>query len=201
MVRSGGIPVHLETMEPGTVYCVKAQAFVRAIGKHSAFSQAECVKVQGKDGLSLPWSPAQVTALLLDTLIVSLFGLTDPQAGCVPDPQAGCVPVVKVCFTLIALEVTVHLGAGVGAPEQVSGTLSHWKLPRLEARCCKAALPGGTACESAGLQERQRGVWESDLMRRQPIVYHSCFQSVGTLWWVYRLLLLDLIFSLEFFMV
>ncbi|XP_006907274.1 interleukin-20 receptor subunit beta isoform X3 [Pteropus alecto] len=46
MVRSGGIPVHLETMEPGATYCIKAQTFVKAIGRQSAFSQAECVKVQ-----------------------------------------------------------------------------------------------------------------------------------------------------------
>ena len=46
--------MHLETMEPGAVYCVKAQTFVKAIGRHSAFSQAECIKVQGKDDLSFP---------------------------------------------------------------------------------------------------------------------------------------------------
>nr|XP_031296728.1 interleukin-20 receptor subunit beta isoform X1 [Camelus dromedarius] len=46
MVRNGGVPVHLETMEPGSAFCVKAQTFVKAIGRHSAFSQAECVKVQ-----------------------------------------------------------------------------------------------------------------------------------------------------------
>ncbi|XP_023368795.1 interleukin-20 receptor subunit beta isoform X1 [Otolemur garnettii] len=46
MVRSGGIPVHLVTMEPGAAYCVKAQAVVKAIGRHSAFSQAECIEVQ-----------------------------------------------------------------------------------------------------------------------------------------------------------
>ncbi|XP_053455280.1 interleukin-20 receptor subunit beta isoform X3 [Nycticebus coucang] len=46
VVRSGGIPVHLVTMEPGAAYCVKAQAVVKAIGRHSAFSQAECLEVQ-----------------------------------------------------------------------------------------------------------------------------------------------------------
>lgn len=51
MVRNGGVPVLLETAEPGAAYCVKAQTFVKAIGRHSAFSQAECVKLQGKDGL------------------------------------------------------------------------------------------------------------------------------------------------------
>ncbi|XP_023116303.2 interleukin-20 receptor subunit beta isoform X3 [Felis catus] len=46
VVRSRGIPVHLETMEPGAAYCVKVQTFVKAIGRHSPFSQTECVKVQ-----------------------------------------------------------------------------------------------------------------------------------------------------------
>ncbi|XP_008839877.1 interleukin-20 receptor subunit beta [Nannospalax galili] len=50
-VMTGGLPVHLETMEPGAMYCVKAEALVKAIGKHSAFNQAECVEVQGE---SLP---------------------------------------------------------------------------------------------------------------------------------------------------
>ncbi|XP_036707577.1 interleukin-20 receptor subunit beta isoform X8 [Balaenoptera musculus] len=48
MVRHGGIPVHLETMEPGAAHCVKVRTFVKAIGRHSAFSQTECVKVQGE---------------------------------------------------------------------------------------------------------------------------------------------------------
>ncbi|XP_077927612.1 interleukin-20 receptor subunit beta isoform X2 [Halichoerus grypus] len=48
VVRSRGIPVHLETMEPGAAYCVKVQTFVKAIRRHSPFSQAECVKVQGE---------------------------------------------------------------------------------------------------------------------------------------------------------
>ncbi|XP_052043507.1 interleukin-20 receptor subunit beta [Apodemus sylvaticus] len=51
VVRSGDIPVHLETMEPGAVYCVKAQALVKTIGRHSAFSQPICVEMQGE---SLP---------------------------------------------------------------------------------------------------------------------------------------------------
>ncbi|XP_073088462.1 interleukin-20 receptor subunit beta isoform X3 [Manis javanica] len=48
MVRSGAVPVHLETMEPGAAYCVKAQTLVKAIGRHSTFSRAQCVKVQGE---------------------------------------------------------------------------------------------------------------------------------------------------------
>ncbi|XP_076986332.1 interleukin-20 receptor subunit beta isoform X2 [Tamandua tetradactyla] len=48
VVRSRGTPVHLETMEPGAAYCVKAQTFVKIIGRYSAFSQAQCVEVQGE---------------------------------------------------------------------------------------------------------------------------------------------------------
>lgn len=50
MVRPGVLPVYLEMVEPGVAYCVKARTFVKAIGRHSAFSQPECVKVQGKAG-------------------------------------------------------------------------------------------------------------------------------------------------------
>ncbi|KAM4863353.1 interleukin-20 receptor subunit beta [Urocitellus parryii] len=46
VVRSRGVPVHLETMDPGATYCVKAQSLVKVIGRRSAFSQAECVEVQ-----------------------------------------------------------------------------------------------------------------------------------------------------------
>lgn len=56
MVRSGDIPVHLETMDPGVMYCVKAQALVKTIGRHSAFSQPTCVEMQGRDGLLVPGS-------------------------------------------------------------------------------------------------------------------------------------------------
>lgn len=98
-------------METAAVYCVKAQTFVKAIGRHSAFSQTECVKVQGKGGLFVPWGTAQVTSSLPVLLpppprmlccLLGFFGsvslgLTDPL------PEAGCVPMVKVCFTPIPL--------------------------------------------------------------------------------------------------
>lgn len=54
VLRSEGVPVHLTTMEPGATYCVKAQTYVKAIRKHSAFSQAQCIEVQGEGGLLGP---------------------------------------------------------------------------------------------------------------------------------------------------
>ncbi|XP_004588458.4 interleukin-20 receptor subunit beta [Ochotona princeps] len=48
VLRSEGVPVHLTAMEPGATYCVKARTYVKAIRKHSAFSQPECIAVQGE---------------------------------------------------------------------------------------------------------------------------------------------------------
>ncbi|KAM5292103.1 LOW QUALITY PROTEIN: interleukin-20 receptor subunit beta [Ctenodactylus gundi] len=72
VVRSVGVPVHLETMKPGATYCVKAQTLVKAIGRSSAFSQAECVE-------ALAWALPLVLALLaflgftLVLVVVPLF--------------------------------------------------------------------------------------------------------------------------------
>ncbi|XP_054450888.1 interleukin-20 receptor subunit beta [Pteronotus mesoamericanus] len=71
-VRSRGIPVHLETREPGE-YCVKAQTFVKAIGRHSTFSQAECIKVQ-EEPLPLELALFAFAGFML-ILVVLLFSI------------------------------------------------------------------------------------------------------------------------------
>lgn len=71
-IGSGGIPVHLETMEPGAAYCVKAQTFVKVIGRQSAFSQAECVKVQGET-LPLALALFAFVGFMLILVVVPLF--------------------------------------------------------------------------------------------------------------------------------
>uniref|UniRef100_A0A8C0ZBH5 Interleukin-20 receptor subunit beta-like n=1 Tax=Cyanistes caeruleus TaxID=156563 RepID=A0A8C0ZBH5_CYACU len=40
--------VHLDTMEAGAEYCVKAQTHVEAINRSSSFSPTQCVRAQGK---------------------------------------------------------------------------------------------------------------------------------------------------------
>uniref|UniRef100_A0A663N0Q4 Interleukin 20 receptor subunit beta n=1 Tax=Athene cunicularia TaxID=194338 RepID=A0A663N0Q4_ATHCN len=40
--------VHLDTMEAGPDYCVKAQTYIEAINRSSSFSQTQCVRAQGK---------------------------------------------------------------------------------------------------------------------------------------------------------
>ncbi|NXY23246.1 I20RB protein, partial [Atrichornis clamosus] len=50
--------VHLDTMEAGADYCVKAQTHVEAINRSSSFSQTQCVRAQGDTSMWL------VTALV-----------------------------------------------------------------------------------------------------------------------------------------
>ncbi|NXR26133.1 I20RB protein, partial [Cinclus mexicanus] len=50
--------VHLDTMEAGAEYCVKAQAHVEAINRSSSFSPTQCVRAQGDTSVWL------VTALI-----------------------------------------------------------------------------------------------------------------------------------------
>jgi hypothetical protein len=50
-------------MQPGVTYCVRAQTRVKAIRRYSAFSQVECVEVQGKD-ICLSWDPCPGDSLL-----------------------------------------------------------------------------------------------------------------------------------------
>lgn len=61
--------VHLDTMEAGAEYCVKAQTHVQAINRSSSFSPTQCVRAQSKSQpslLPLP-CPKLGTNLLVET--------------------------------------------------------------------------------------------------------------------------------------
>ncbi|XP_010223665.1 PREDICTED: LOW QUALITY PROTEIN: interleukin-20 receptor subunit beta [Tinamus guttatus] len=47
MVKEISSTLHLDTMEAGTEYCVKAQTYVEAINRSSNFSEMQCVRAQG----------------------------------------------------------------------------------------------------------------------------------------------------------
>jgi len=47
LVKEVSSVVHLDTMEAGSDYCVKAQTYVEAINRSSNFSQTQCVRAQG----------------------------------------------------------------------------------------------------------------------------------------------------------
>ncbi|XP_028345267.1 interleukin-20 receptor subunit beta isoform X1 [Physeter macrocephalus] len=94
MVRRGGIPVHLETMEPGAAHCVKVRTFVKAIRRHSAFSQTECVKVQGET-LPLALALFSFVGFMLTLVVVPLSIWKTGRLL-----QHSCCPVVMLPDTL-----------------------------------------------------------------------------------------------------
>ncbi|OWK55404.1 Interleukin-20 receptor subunit beta [Lonchura striata] len=58
VVKEVSSVVHLDTMEAGAEYCVKAQTHVQAINRSSSFSPTQCVRAQGDTSVWL------VTALI-----------------------------------------------------------------------------------------------------------------------------------------
>ncbi|XDC50617.1 hypothetical protein R6Z07M_001799 [Ovis aries] len=94
VVRPGILPMYLETVEPGAAYCVKARTFVKAIGRHSAFSRTECVKVQGE---ALPLALA-LLAFVGFVLILVVALLSVWKMGRLL--QHSCCPVVMLPDTL-----------------------------------------------------------------------------------------------------
>ncbi|KAI4589657.1 hypothetical protein MJG53_000706 [Ovis ammon polii x Ovis aries] len=116
VVRPGILPMYLETVEPGAAYCVKARTFVKAIGRHSAFSRTECVKVQGE---ALPLALA-LLAFVGFVLILVVALLSVWKMGRLL--QHSCCPVVMLpntlVTTLLPFSVTRCPGCSVG-PSQV----------------------------------------------------------------------------------
>uniref|UniRef100_A0A8I5ZW17 Interleukin 20 receptor subunit beta n=1 Tax=Rattus norvegicus TaxID=10116 RepID=A0A8I5ZW17_RAT len=112
VVRSGDIPVHLETMDPGVMYCVKAQALVKTIGRHSAFSQPTCVEMQGE---SLPLALA-LFAFVGFVLILVVALLSVWKMGQLL--RYSCCPAVVLPDTLYSFVWGL-----------LAHSLYHWKMP------------------------------------------------------------------------
>ncbi|KFZ69050.1 Interleukin-20 receptor subunit beta, partial [Podiceps cristatus] len=71
VVKEVSSVVHLDTMEAGPDYCVKAQTYVEAINRSSSFSQPQCVRAQGGRSVWL------VTALISSAgFVVAALTLT-----------------------------------------------------------------------------------------------------------------------------
>uniref|UniRef100_A0A8C3XFL1 Interleukin 20 receptor subunit beta n=1 Tax=Cyanoderma ruficeps TaxID=181631 RepID=A0A8C3XFL1_9PASS len=81
--------VHLDTMEAGAEYCVKAQTHVEAINRSSSFSPTQCVRAQGESqpSLLLPCSGhAQILTLpFLTWKISKIFQYSFCPAAVLPD--------------------------------------------------------------------------------------------------------------------
>ncbi|XP_054855289.1 interleukin-20 receptor subunit beta [Eublepharis macularius] len=73
VVRDSNTTVHLETMEAGAEYCVKAQTYVEAINRSSNFSQAQCVKATESKAFSVMFAPIFFVAFVVAVFILFLL--------------------------------------------------------------------------------------------------------------------------------
>uniref|UniRef100_A0A8C3IT62 Interleukin 20 receptor subunit beta n=1 Tax=Chrysemys picta bellii TaxID=8478 RepID=A0A8C3IT62_CHRPI len=108
--------VHLDTMEAGAEYCVKAQTYVEAINRSSNFSQTQCVRGPGDDRLPHHISPFRFCVLALPFLAWKMSQIF----------QYSCCPVVVLPDTLvISLSSLLFLGCCIFTGRK---RLSEWML-------------------------------------------------------------------------
>uniref|UniRef100_A0A8C4UW62 Interleukin 20 receptor subunit beta n=1 Tax=Falco tinnunculus TaxID=100819 RepID=A0A8C4UW62_FALTI len=87
--------VHLDTMEAGPDYCVKAQTYVEAINRSSSFSQTQCVRAQGGTSMWL------VTALISAGFAVAALALPFLTWKTSKIFQYSCCPLAVLPDTLV----------------------------------------------------------------------------------------------------
>uniref|UniRef100_A0A8B9MXQ7 Interleukin 20 receptor subunit beta n=1 Tax=Accipiter nisus TaxID=211598 RepID=A0A8B9MXQ7_9AVES len=93
---------HLDTMEAGPDYCVKAQTYVEVINRSSSFSQTQCVRAQGNSRPSFlfPWSTvAALTLPFLTWKTCKIF-------------QYSCCPVAVLPDTLVSFFTVLYCFLG-----------------------------------------------------------------------------------------
>uniref|UniRef100_A0A8B9PG84 Interleukin 20 receptor subunit beta n=1 Tax=Apteryx owenii TaxID=8824 RepID=A0A8B9PG84_APTOW len=102
MVKEISSTLHLDTMEAGTDYCVKAQTYVEAINRSSNFSQMQCVRAQGNSQLSF-----------LFLLLFAVAALTLPFLAWKTSKifQYSCCPIVVLPDTLVIFLICLSLGS------------------------------------------------------------------------------------------
>ncbi|XP_027738618.1 interleukin-20 receptor subunit beta [Empidonax traillii] len=104
VVKEVSSVVHLDTMEAGAEYCVKAQSYVEAINRSSSFSQSQCVRAQGDTSMWL------VTALI-SSAGLAVAALTLPFLTWKTSKifQYSCCPVAVLPDTLKVSEPSTQL--------------------------------------------------------------------------------------------
>ncbi|NXO02862.1 I20RB protein, partial [Rhinopomastus cyanomelas] len=93
LVKKVSSVVHLDTMEGGADYCVKAQSYVEAINRSSSFSQTQCLRAQGDRSMwlvtallsSAGFAVAAVTLPLLTWKTSKIFQYSCCPAAVLPD--------------------------------------------------------------------------------------------------------------------
>ncbi|NXK90082.1 I20RB protein, partial [Formicarius rufipectus] len=96
--------LHLDTMEAGADYCVKAQTYVEAINRSSSFSQTQCVRAQGG-------TPMWLVTALISSAGFAVAALTLPFLTWKTSKtfQNSCCPVAVLPDTLKVSEPSTQL--------------------------------------------------------------------------------------------
>lgn len=97
--------VHLDTMEAGAEYCVKAQTYVEAINRSSNFSQTQCVR--GPDGGRSIWMMTAMVSFM--GFVVGVLALPFLAWKMSQIFQYSCCPVVVLPDTLKVTESPTKL--------------------------------------------------------------------------------------------
>ncbi|XP_053123541.1 interleukin-20 receptor subunit beta [Hemicordylus capensis] len=88
VVRDSSSSVHLETMEAGAEYCVKAQTYVEAINRSSNFSRVQCVRATVGKAILVTFAPLFFVAFVVAVLVLPLLAWKTCricQYSCCPD--------------------------------------------------------------------------------------------------------------------
>ncbi|NXK65591.1 I20RB protein, partial [Sylvietta virens] len=93
VLKEVGSVVHLDTVEAGAEYCVKAQTHVQAINRSSSFSPTQCVRAQGDTSVwlhtvllsSAAFAVAALTLPFLTWKISKIFQYSCCPAAVLPD--------------------------------------------------------------------------------------------------------------------
>ncbi|NWV01954.1 I20RB protein, partial [Upupa epops] len=104
VVKEVSSVVHLDTMEAGAAYCVKAQTYVEAINRSSSFSQTQCVRTQGDRSMWLVTALFSFTGFAVAALMLPFLTWTTSKIF-----QYSCCPTAVLPDTLKVLEPPTQL--------------------------------------------------------------------------------------------
>ncbi|KFR12035.1 Interleukin-20 receptor subunit beta, partial [Opisthocomus hoazin] len=104
LVKEVSSVVHLDTMEAGSDYCVKAQTYVEAINRSSNFSQTQCVRAQGGRSVWLVTALISLAGFAVAALTLPFLTWKTSKVF-----QFSCCPVAVLPETLKVSEPPIQL--------------------------------------------------------------------------------------------
>ncbi|NXC16596.1 I20RB protein, partial [Corythaeola cristata] len=104
LVKEVSSVIHLDTMEAGPDYCVKAQTYVEVINRSSSFSQTQCVRAQGGRSMWLVTALISSAAFVVAALTLTFLTLKTSKIF-----QYSCCPVAVLPETLEVSEPPTKL--------------------------------------------------------------------------------------------